>query len=321
MSNIKDIEIQEEEKEEVPSNTSSHENPEEYMKDEDVPSLKTYQYVLIYIGFILTFIIMVTISIIYNNPENAKTLLIKKVIIYSTSITTMILNGLLFRIYYPIKINYTRKINHVITWSFPFIMDFIIQVDEDIISTLWNVFFAMSGFIIMMKPSRKYDCTGIFNLIHSTLDRPEDRPNTLKWLVLQAFGVGVIVVPFSILWEYWDVSDFVIIPLIILTFGDGLAEPIGVKFGKHKYKVTGLCTTQTYTRSLEGSSMVFLTAVIIVSIFYNEFSTAEFIANIILVPIVSTLFEAISPHTLDNPIIITCASSIISITRAIRIYS
>lgn len=300
------------------SSNSNSNSETEYMSDDDVPGLTQKQYTLIYIGFVIAFIGLVVASIV-SEPDNASQLLLKKGLIYVCSFAIMILNGYIFRNKYPIKVNYTRKVNHIVTWSFPIIFDQIIDVEENTISTLWNVLFAMTGFVIMMKPPRKNDCTGIVNLIYSTLDRPEDRPNTLKWLVWQGIGVGLALLPFAIIWDHWHKGQFALIPLIILTFGDGLAEPVGVKWGKHKYKVIGLCTDNEYTRSFEGSFMVYITGVIIVCILYNEFATAEFIANVIIVPIVGTLFEAIAPHTLDNPLIILTTSIVITITHAIKL--
>ena len=47
------------------------------------------------------------------------------------------------------------------------------------------------------------------------------------------------------------------IPFLSVGLGDGLAEPVGRIWGKHKYKVRAMCTSKRYTRSLEGSAVVF----------------------------------------------------------------
>jgi hypothetical protein len=292
------------------------------MSDEDVPSLDKKYYILIYVIFLILFVILTIITIWKFEKKSALELLYKKLIIYITIIVLSWFNGKVLKGYFNIKVNYTRKINHISVWSIPFIADKIIDIDETTLSILWNIYFAGFGQVLWMKPSRKADCTGFLTTSFSSIDRPEDRPNTMKWLAWQNVGVALSIIPFGFLWDYWNVNSFILIPIMIVTFGDGLAEPIGVTFGKHKYKVKACCTNQDYTRSLEGSSMVFFAAIIIIAILNNTFDNiGEFIANIILIPIISTFTEALSPHTLDNPIIIVSVSSVLSLIHLVTITS
>lgn len=92
------------------------------------------------------------------------------------------------------------------------------------------------------------------------------------------------------------------IPILIGTFGDGLAEPVGVRFGKCKYLTYALFTKRKYIRTLEGSLTVFISSILISVFFYAFFNSAQFIALIITLPITMTLVEAFAPHTLDNPL-------------------
>ena len=290
---------------------------EEFMSDEDVPFLPTKYYIAIYLGIAVWFVVLLGLTIEFE--DKAYRIFYKKGITYFLIIMAACGNGY-WKVKYDIKTNYSRKINHVLFWSIPFIIDLIIEIEENVISVMWNVFFAMFGLILFMKPIRYADCTGLLNYAFKAIDRPEDRPNTLKWLIWQAVGVGVTILPFSALWTYWE-YQVAVIPIMIVTFGDGLAEPVGVKFGKHKYKVKGLCTEQEYTRSLEGSSMVFLVSVIMLIIMYDEMIWQELVANLLLIPVAATISEAIAPHTLDNPIIITVVSSLLSIVHWITLVS
>ena len=53
--------------------------------------------------------------------------------------------------------------------------------------------------------------------------------------------------------------------MYVCVVGDGLAEPIGKLYGKHKYETIALFTNQKFTRSYEGSACVFFfTAVSVV---------------------------------------------------------
>ena len=288
---------------------------DEYMSDEDVPMLPQKYYIGIYLTIISFFIILLGITIEFE--DKAYRIFIKKAITFCLIIIIPCLNGY-FKEKYDLKVNYTRKINHISFWSVPFILDALIDIQENIISVSWNIFFVMGGLMLFMKPIRNLDCTGLLNFAFKTIDRPEDRPNTLKWLVWQAIGVGLAILPFSALWTYWD-FNVSLVPIMIVTFGDGLAEPVGVKFGKHKYKVKGLCTDQEYTRSLEGSSVVFIVSVIMLLALYNEFYWEELVANLLIVPLCATISEALAPHTLDNPIIIITVASLLSIVHWIKI--
>ena len=290
----------------------SNDKDDKKLLHDDVEPMKTKYYIATYIGMLLLFIGLIVATFDYYNNKDAWEIMMKKSIIYSTIMILLIFNGIAKQ-RYNIRVNYSRKVSHILIWSATFIADQIANIDESMISILWNVFFAALGLMLWTIPIRKYDPTGLMDIVYSGVDRPEDRPNSLKWLVWQNIGVGLSVLPFGLLWDYWKVEDFILVPIMIVTFGDGLAEPIGIKFGKHKYKVKGLCTDQEYTRSLEGSFMVFLSGIVILCAIYQEFERAEFIANLIILPFIATICEAVAPHSLDNPIIIIVTSSILSL--------
>lgn len=282
---------------------------------DEVEMLPVYQYVLIYLFILCLFVLLTIYTIFKYKEEESEEIFYKKLFIYLTIVALSWINGKFLRGYLGWKVNYTRKVSHIFVWMIPFVADLVINVEESNLSIMWNIFMGIFGQALWMIPSRKLDCTGFLDTAFSGIDRPEDRPNTLKWLAVQNIGVGLSVLPFGILWNYWGTSRFILIPLMIVTFGDGLAEPVGVKFGKHKYKVRALCTNGEveYTRSLEGSAMVFFASVIILGILHHHFVLYEFIINMVLVPIVATLAEAFSPHTLDNPIIIVSISILLSL--------
>jgi len=121
---------------------------------------------------------------------------------------------------------------------------------------------------------------------------------------------------------------FVATALFISAVGDGLAEPVGYFWGHNKYQVLALGTSRRYTRSLEGSACVFLSAVVGIFLFYpglgyypnSDFF--EFPLSLILLPAIATFAEAKSPHTWDQPIILAaCAltTSIVQISSPIAV--
>jgi hypothetical protein len=84
--------------------------------------------------------------------------------------------------------------------------------------------------------------------------------------------------------------------------GDGFAEPIGVRFGKIKYKTFALFTKKRYYRTIEGSLTVFISSIFVTSIFSFLFTSNQLFIAFFILPITITLIEAFSPHTWDRPI-------------------
>ena len=100
-----------------------------------------------------------------------------------------------------------------------------------------------------------------------SFDRPEDRPNTLLWLTTQTAVGYLIVIPIIIYFFKIGYEDLLLIPILVNGIGDGLAEPIGVRFGRLKYKTYALFSKIKYERTIEGSACVFFTSIIVLIFF------------------------------------------------------
>lgn len=116
----------------------------------------------------------------------------------------------------------------------------------------------------LAKPIRRRLTVAL--LAFRAIDREEDRPHTLEWLVSQAVAGLAAIVGIMIFLSY-SISEnksedkavrmmLVMIPIIINGVGDGLAEPVGIRFGKHKYRTRALwyqgrCCSGSFTRSFE----------------------------------------------------------------------
>lgn len=298
------------------------------MRKEDIPELEWWKYGLMYILATIILIGMIFLTIFKEEvnldiigeassssdsgfPEplqQNERLLLKKGYFFIGLIFLYWFNGYFFMRKLEWRINYTRKINHFTSWLLPPIIDILVNVEETTISILWNIIIVLIGFVLFTSPIRKR--VPLIDTIFDTLDRPEDRPNTLIWLFTQGIAVALFLIPLGILLSRWNFTNIIFIPLMAITLGDGLAEPIGIKFGKHKYKVRAWCSTKEYTRSLEGSSVVFITAFITVCALYTNFTNWEFILNLLVTPLALTLTEAFSPHTWDNPFLILVGGGI-----------
>jgi dolichol kinase len=113
----------------------------------------------------------------------------------------------------------------------------------------------------------------------------------------------LVLIPMVVLYYYYDLLHLMFLPVLINGIGDGLAEPVGVRFGRHRYQTRALFTGKKYVRSLEGSACVFLTSLIVIVVMRSYFSHEQFVVTLLVVPILMTLTEAISPHTWDTPFI------------------
>ncbi|WP_308824993.1 hypothetical protein [Sodalis praecaptivus] len=103
---------------------------------------------------------------------------------------------------------------------------------------------------------------------------------------------------FSLLWSEWHIpQELMYMTILTTTLGDGLAEPVGVRFGKHKYAVKGFFIDKIFYRSYEGSFVVFATALILTLLFRHGFQRLGLVMIVILFSLAMTLTEAKSPHT------------------------
>ena len=212
----------------------------------------------------------------------------------------MLSTGILAR-YFNIKVNYTRKINHFAIFFLPVFIDkqFNAETFTDFIYLAISALITTLSLLAFYEPIRTFFPP--FQLMFDGFDRPEDRPHTLTWLWTQfAAGFGVML-PMIWFFGQWNLESLVLIPILINVIGDGLAEPVGVKFGKHEYKTRAFFTNKTYVRTLEGSACVLITGFIAIAMHGEFFTDIQFVLAMLFVPILMTLTEAYSPHTWDTP--------------------
>jgi len=218
--------------------------------------------------------------------------------------------ALLFGIYYAtgklvihtgIKVNYTRKIDHFALFFLPFFLDTLFAYPKSLSTRALGLAISICSLGIFVKPIRERSKT--ISTMFMSFDRPEDRPNTLFWLTTQYIAAAIVIVPLIMCFDFLQKPALVFIPILINGLGDGLAEPIGVRFGRMKYQVRALFSDKLYVRSIEGSLCVFVAGVLSIIAFRDSFTPAQFMAALALIPIGTTLAEAFSPHTWDTPFI------------------
>ncbi len=198
-----------------------------------------------------------------------------------------------------LKVNYSRKVvhfTHILSTLFINRTFFNYSIEYFVISGT----ISLAESLIMVEPIRKR--VRLVAFIFLSYDRPEDRPHTVRLAATQVLGMNVALIGVAYLYSLSGLAlDLLALPLIITAFGDGLAEPVGVRFGKRKYQTKDLFGDRVYTRSYEGSSMVFLSSIAASASFSYLFHMNELICVFAVLPLLMTITEAYSPHTWDNP--------------------
>eukprot|EP00485_Elphidium_margaritaceum_P002584 CAMPEP_0202694946 /NCGR_PEP_ID=MMETSP1385-20130828/8670_1 /ASSEMBLY_ACC=CAM_ASM_000861 /TAXON_ID=933848 /ORGANISM="Elphidium margaritaceum" /LENGTH=387 /DNA_ID=CAMNT_0049350887 /DNA_START=75 /DNA_END=1238 /DNA_ORIENTATION=- len=315
------------------------------MSREEVPPCPNYVYVPYYIfmlggPFLLTFI-----SYIY--VENWEEYLVGVGVSVAMLLGLGWIIGAIFYNLCGISSNYTRKIGHLGLFVLPVVFaggfDAWQPSEDDeqptsafelnfnlsdayqniIIDMLWAAYQSQIFVFLMSRPLRRFSnyvcgdtrskrklrwCNCCENMMDA-FERPEDRPNHLLWLNTQLVLYYVGLFCLSFWWNDIDSGVQVLIPTFISGIGDGLAEPVGVKFGKNccgrdcRYKTHGCCSKYDYVRSVPGSLMVLLSGYLGVLVAQSQYSTWQFVIAMIFIPPLGTVVEAKAPHTLDNPFI------------------
>jgi phytol kinase len=207
------------------------------------------------------------------------------------------------------KVNYSRKINHFALFFIPVFISIFVNYKENIWSQIAGLVLNTIYMAMLSKPFRERH--SIIGTMFASFDRPEDRPHTLSWLATQSIVGYIILIILGYFFTYIGKSELILAPVLINGIGDGLAEPIGVKFGKHKYKTKGFFTNKSFNRSIEGSLCVYIVSVLTVIILYNSFSFMQFLLAIVVVPILLTLAEAWAPHTWDTPFLFSASGLVL----------
>ena len=203
------------------------------------------------------------------------------------------------------KVNYTRKGTHITTHVLVFLA-FLLGLDEQMESsemvaeTLWTMYYIYMSHLVFVHYIR--DRVVLFRFIFSSVNRPEDEPYSNLWMSAQTtimIGINAAITSYC---KSIDKPLLALVPVLITGFSDGLAEPIGIRWGTTQYQTRACCTSQTYTRSFVGSFWVWLSSLVFVSISIMEYDSVwKRVFAVVIIPSFETMIEAFSPHTLDGP--------------------
>ncbi|VVB59711.1 Uncharacterised protein [uncultured archaeon] len=115
-------------------------------------------------------------------------------------------------------------------------------------------------------------------------------------------GHGLGLVYYAITWTvlayvFFDHREIIAMGILAMSYGDGLASLIGIKYGKRKYTV--FKDMKSYIGSIAMFLCTFLLLVIAV-VFYTEPLTIRAVAYLLCMAGVATVVEGITPLGLDN---------------------
>lgn len=210
------------------------------------------------------------------------------------------------------KVNYTRKLQHFAAYAVPlFVTTPASCACSGALEEAWGYWFTLIGFLVLIKPVR--ESSSLFMMQFNSLDRPEDRPHTLKWILVGNIIPGIFcIIFFRSLFAQTAQTNLVFIFVFITSIGDGLAEPVGITVGRHKYRTSSCFSSRKYTRSYEGSACVALSALVFTALQYADFANAtQFWACMIVLPPAMAYAEATSPHTMDTPFLMGLGGALI----------
>ena len=275
--------------------------------------------------WVVLFIFLFTWTLIYDSSLfNEKEFFLRACIKLLVMMLLSLLGGLVCRHYCNIdekgyiissknhwfKVNYTRKIQHFAAYLVPLLSP--PTEPFGILPHLWESLFVLFMFLILIKPVREF--SKFFMLQFNSLDRIEDRPNTLKWIVLGNMLPGLLIITiFKQLFEtYLGLPHLASIVVFTVAIGDGFAEPVGTYLGKKKYVVPSWNLKNRYVRSYAGSACVYIFAILFILLYRTQFANPqEFWTAFILFPPVMTLSEAFAPHSMDTPIMMLIGFSLL----------
>jgi len=217
------------------------------------------------------------------------------------------------------KVNYTRKVVHCTGYIINVIVRFVVGSGDEIetVATLLftSCMILMCFHVFLLKPIRKR--VGFARTMFASVDRAEDRPYTLLWLTTQNAAYFLLFIPLTYALIAKNRYQLMLIPVLIIGFGDGLAEPVGITWGKHKYTAraiwyNGKCCAGSFTRSIEGSAVVYGVSLVSCLACWPWWANKVQVGVAAgVIPVAVTLAEAFGPHAWDNPFLLAVGGGII----------
>ena len=183
------------------------------------------------------------------------------------------------------RVGYTRKLFH-----------FCIFTAAGVLQLIWGlpvvVVFGTAISLLVLWAVYKGEQSNFYRALARPTDAPQEKLFILIPLLTTAAG-GVLA---NLFFGQWAAIGY-----LVGGWGDAIGEPVGSKWGKHRYKVPSMAGVAA-TRSVEGSAAVFFVSTVVAFLGLQaqgqSWNTALFYS--LLIAAAATGVEAISTHGLDN---------------------
>lgn len=188
------------------------------------------------------------------------------------------------------KTGYTRKLFH-----------FLIFGSVAVVNLTWGIsgvclFGGMTTLVIAYALLR-----GPGHCMYEAMAREKDAPHRTRFIIEPYFATltgglaANLFFPHAVAFGY-----------LVAGLGDAVAEPVGTRFGRHRYRVPSLGGVAA-ERSLEGSASVFVASALAMlayqSCLQQRLVSPESAAAVGVIALASTVAEAVSPHGWDNAVL------------------
>jgi phytol kinase len=139
---------------------------------------------------------------------------------------------------------------------------------------------------------------------YEAMARPQDSPHRTFFILLPMFTTLLGGVLANLLF-----GRLALVGYFVCGWGDAVAEPVGARWGRHRYRVPSLLGVPA-TRSWEGTASVWLagTAVAFLAVWAGGYPAAASLGAALACGLVGAATEAVSTHGLDNLTIQVAAS-------------
>lgn len=196
-----------------------------------------------------------------------------------------------------VRTPYTRKTFHFVIFSLAGVLQYYYGLQA--VSLLGGIVFIMVVIAVIL---------GVRWWFYKALARETDAPHEKKFIILPLLATATGGVLSNIFFP-----GTAYIGYFVGGWGDAIGEPVGTRWGKHKYTVPTLFGVRA-TRSIEGSTAVMLLSTIIATVCLvqiTSFGLGTCLVYGAICGLAAALVESISSHGLDNLTIQVCAAGIL----------
>lgn len=131
---------------------------------------------------------------------------------------------------------------------------------------------------------------------YEALARPTDEPHRTRYIV-----IPLVTTALGGLLSNVFFPGYAQVAYLAVAWGDAVGEPVGTRWGKHRYRVPSLFGVPA-TRSLEGSAAVWLatSAAAFIALAVSGQDVATAVGAAAVIGAAGAVAEAVSHHGLDN---------------------